>query len=113
MNKMIATTADARYAPGVRLIAENTNLKARVHELEKQVDFYRRMWELAEDEKASLRDRLWETEAELPQMWDAGARTERRNRAPYLQRIYGIAPTEQYTVMNRPYNSRDRVYVQR
>lgn len=68
---------------------------------------------MAEDEKESLRAQLWETEAELPQMWDAGARIERRNRDPYLQRIYGIAPTEQYTAMSRPYNSRDRVYVQR
>ena len=29
MNKMIAATTDSRYAPGVALIAENANLKAR------------------------------------------------------------------------------------
>ena len=52
MNRMIATTADSRYAPGVALIAENANLKARVHKLEQQVDFYLRMWELEQRHKA-------------------------------------------------------------
>ena len=50
MNRMIATTADSRYAPA--LIAENANLKARVHKLEQQVDFYLRMWELEQRHKA-------------------------------------------------------------
>ena len=66
MNRMIATTADSRYAPGVALIAENANLKARVHKLERQVDFYRRMWELEQEENDRLHDRLWEVECELP-----------------------------------------------
>ena len=39
MNRMIATTADSRYAPGVALIAENANLKARVHKLSDRSTF--------------------------------------------------------------------------
>ena len=91
MNRMIATTADSRYAPGVARIAENANLKARVHKLEKQVDFYRRMWELEQEENERLHDRLWEVECELPRARAAGERAERRRRDPYLRRIYGIS----------------------
>lgn len=91
MNRMIATTADSRYAPGVALIAENANLKARVHKLEQQVDFYLRMWELEQEENDRLHDRLWEVECELPRARAAGERAERRRRDPYLKRIYGIS----------------------
>ena len=87
---MIATTTDSRYAPGVALIAENANLKARVHKLEQQVDFYLRMWELEQEENDRLHDRLWEVECELPRARAAGERAERRRRDPYLRRIYGI-----------------------
>ena len=91
MNKMIATTTDARYAPGVKLIAENANLQERVHKLERQVDFYLRMWELEQEENERLHDRLWEVECELPRARAAGERAERRRRDPYLRRIYGIS----------------------
>ena len=88
---MIATAADSRYAPGVALIAENANLKAGVHKLEKQVDFYRRLWELEQEENDRLHDRLWEVVCELPRARAAGERAERRRRDPYLRRIYGIS----------------------
>ena len=88
MNKMIATTTDARYLPGVKLIAENANLQERVHKLEKQVDFYRRMWELEQEENDRLHDRLWEVECELPREREAGAIEERRKHNRYLNIIY-------------------------
>lgn len=88
MNRMIATTTDARYAPGVALIAENANLTARVHELEQQVGFYRRMWELEQEENEHLREQLREVENELPREREAGAIEERRKHNRYLNIIY-------------------------
>lgn len=88
MNRMIATTTDARYAPGIALISENANLTARVHKLEKQVDFYRRLWELEQEENDRLHDRLWEAECELPRAREAGAIAERRKHNRYLNIIY-------------------------
>lgn len=88
MNKMIATTTDARYAPGVKLIAENANLQERVHKLEKQVDFYRRMWELGQGEIEHLHEQLREVENELPRAREAGAIAERRKHNHYLNIIH-------------------------
>ena len=88
MNRMIATTADARYAPGMEMIAANANLTAQVRALEKRTEFYRRMWELEQEENEHLREQLREVENELPREREAGAIEERRKHNRYLNIIY-------------------------
>ncbi len=89
MNRMIAATTDERYAPGLAMIEENANLTARVRALEKQAEFYRRMWELELADNEALRDQLCELNREVLNARAAGVRAERRRRDPYIRRIYG------------------------
>ena len=88
MNKMIAATTDERYSPGLAMIEENSNLTARVRALEKRTEFYRRMWELEQEENEHLREQLREVENELPREREAGAIEERRKHNRYLNIIY-------------------------
>lgn len=87
MNRMIATTADARYAPGVALIAENANLSAQVRELERRVEFYKNIWDQVCDENDRLRELLAEERRESARARAEGARAERRAHDPYIARI--------------------------
>lgn len=91
MNRMIATTTDSRYAPGVALIAENANLSAQVRELERRVEFYKNIWGQVCDENDRLRELLAAERCESARARAAGERAERRRRDPYLKRIYGIS----------------------
>ena len=88
---MIATTADARYAPGMEMIAANANLTARVRELEQRVEFYKNIWGQVCDENDRLRELLAAERRESARARAAGERAERRRRDPYLKRIYGIS----------------------
>ena len=90
-NMMIATTADARYAPGMEMIAANANLTARVRELEQRVEFYKNIWGQVCDENDRLRELLAAERRESARARAAGERAERRRRDPYLKRIYGIS----------------------
>ena len=91
MNRMIATTTDSRYAPGMEMIAANANLTARVRELEQRVEFYKNIWGQVCDENDRLRELLAAERRESARARAAGERAERRRRDPYLKRIYGIS----------------------
>lgn len=87
MNKILATTADARYQPGIQMIEENANLSAQVRALEQRVEFYKKMWSRTCDENDRLRELLAEERRESARARAEGARAERRAHDPYIARI--------------------------
>lgn len=87
MNKMLATTADARYQPGIQMIAENANLSTQVRELERRLEFYKNIWGQVCDENEHLRVLLAEERRESARARAEGARAERRAHDPYIARI--------------------------
>lgn len=86
---MQGITNDERYAPGVKMIEENHNLKQRVTELEKTCEILRRLWIRAIDQKAELEEEM-RREREIEEMVQ-GIRVRSRAEIAqdkYLRRVY-------------------------